>query len=162
MVNSDDSNLVADANPGLVNYPIACLFQVDNLISSSTNTYTYRAMLEVPLGYDQGANNSYLTTMGLYCKDTETEMGLATVDGANSGLKARTQYIKESKLVEVSGLLYYDLVNSDRLILSGLPLKIVLHRQRDSFVLMADNTSRDCRVCIIETQLCVQHVKMSD
>ena len=89
-------------------------------------------------------------------------MGLATVDGANSGLKARTQYIKESKLVEVSGLLYYDLVNSDRLILSGLPLKIVLHRQRDSFVLMADNTSRDCRVCIIETQLCVQHVKMSD
>ena len=27
---------------------------------------------------------------------------------------------------------------------------------------MVDDASRDCRVCIIETQLCVQYVKLSD
>ena len=53
LANSDGSNLAADAKAGLANYPIASLFkQVDallngNLISSSTNTYAYRAMLQV-------------------------------------------------------------------------------------------------------------------
>ena len=40
-----------------------------------------------------------------------------------------------------------------RLLLNVLPLKIVIHRQRDSFVLMADDASRDCRVCITAAQL---------
>ena len=100
--------------------------------------------------------------MGLYNKDAASKMDLVAVDCANGGLKVRSEYIKEIKLVEVSGLLHCDLVNLDRLLLNGLALKIVLHRQRDSFVLMADDTSRDCRVCIIEAQLYVRYVKLSD
>ena len=56
VVNSNGSSLVADIKTGLSNCPIASLFQqVDvplnvNLISSSTNTYAYRAILEVLLG----------------------------------------------------------------------------------------------------------------
>ena len=45
--------------------------------------------------------------------------------------------------------------------MNGLPFKIVLHRLRDSFVLIADDASRDCRGRIIETQLCVRYVKLS-
>lgn len=62
MVNSDGSNLVTDGKAGIVNY--ASLFQqVDvllngNLISISTSTYAYRAMLDILLGYDQGAKSS--------------------------------------------------------------------------------------------------------
>ena len=132
VVNSDSSNLAAVAKAGLVNYPIASLFQqvdflVDgNLISSSTNTYAYKAMLEVLLGYDQGAKKSYLT-MRLYGKDRPTKMDLVAMDGPNVGFKARPQYIEESKLVEVSGLLHCDLVNLSRLLLKGHSLKIVLH-----------------------------------
>ena len=100
--------------------------------------------------------------MGLYSKDTATKMDLVVADGANGGLKGRTQYIKESKLVEVSRLLHCNLVNSDRLLLNGFPLKIVLHRQRDSFVLMADDASKDCRVCITEAQFCVLHANLSN
>ena len=65
MVNSDSSNLAAEAKARLVNYPIASLFQqVDvlldgNLISSSTNTYPYRAILEVLSGYEQVAKNNF-------------------------------------------------------------------------------------------------------
>ena len=158
MVNSDCSNLAADAKVSLVNYLIASLFQqVDvllncNLISSSLNTYVYRAMLEVLLGYDHGAKSSYLT-MGLYSKDTASKMDFVVVDGANSELKAKIQYIKESKIVEVPDLLHCNLVNLDCPLLNCLPLKIVLHRQRDSFVLMADDESRYYRVRIIETEL---------
>ena len=84
------------------------------------------------------------------------------VDGANTGLKARTQFIKESKIVEVSGLLHCDLINWDHLLLNSLPLKIVFHHQRDSFALMADDANRDCRVRIMEAQLYVQYVKLFD
>ena len=65
--------------------------------------------------------------MGLFSKDLLTKMDLVAVDGANGGLKARTQYIKKKKLVEVSGLLHCNLVNSDRLLLNGLPLKSDSH-----------------------------------
>ena len=94
VANSDDSNLAVNTKVYKVNYPIVSLFQkVDvllngNLISSSTNTYAYRAMLEVLLGYDQGAKISYFT-VGLYSKNTATKMDLLAVDGANGGLKAR-------------------------------------------------------------------------
>ena len=100
--------------------------------------------------------------MGLYSKDTAMKMDLMPADGANGGPKARSQYIKERKLVEVSGLLYCDLVNSDRLLLNCLPLKIVLPRKRDNFVLLADDASRHCRVRIIEAQLFVLYVKLPD
>ena len=79
-----------------------------------------------------------------------------------NGLKARTKYIKERKMVQVSGLLHCDLVTSDRLLLNGLSLKIVFHRRRNSFILMTDDASRDCRVRIIEAQLCVKYVKLPD
>ena len=120
VANSDGSNLAADAKAGL-GYPVVSLFQqVDvllngTLISSSTNTYAYRAMLEFLLGYDHGAKNSYLT-MGLYSKGTASKMDLMTVDDGNEGLKARAQYIKESKMVEVSGLWHCDLVSPDRMV----------------------------------------------
>ena len=102
--------------------------------------------------------------MGLYSKDTASKMDsrMVAADGGGSGLKARTQYTKESKIVEVSGLLHCNLINLDHPLLNGLPLKIVLHRQRDSFVLMDDDTSRDCRVRIIEAQVYVRYVKLSD
>ena len=89
-------------------------------------------------------------------------MDLVAMYDWNGGFKARTQYIKESELVEVSSLLNCHLVSSDHLLLYSLPLKIVLHQQRESFVVMADDASRDCRVYIIEAQLCVWHVKLSD
>ena len=151
VVNSHGSNLAANAKAGLVNYSIASLFQEvyvllnSNLTSSLTNTCTYRAMLKVLSGYDQGLKNSYLT-MGLYSKGTATKMDLVAVDGANSGLKATSRYIKERKLVKVPDLLHWDLINLDHLLLNRPPFKIILHRQRDSFILIADDVNRDCRV----------------
>ena len=50
------------------------------------------------------------------------EMDLMAVDGTKSVLKARTQYTKEKKLVEVSCLLHCDLVILDRVLLNGIPL----------------------------------------
>ena len=67
VVESDRSNLVANAKAGLINNVIASLFQQvsvlpnGKLISSSKTTYAYRATLNVLLGYNHGAKDSYLT-----------------------------------------------------------------------------------------------------
>ena len=37
--------------------------------------------------------------------------------------------------------------------MKGFPLKIVLNQERDSFVLITDDASRDCRVHVIEAEL---------
>ena len=66
-------------------------------------------------------------TMGLYSKGTATKMDMLAVDGANSGLKATSQYIKERRLVKVPDLLHWDLINLDHLLLNCLPFKIILH-----------------------------------
>ena len=77
MVNNDGSSLAADAKADFVNYPIDSLFQQvnvlfnGNLTISSLNTSSYRAMLEVLSGYDQGAKN---LTMELYIKDSNKDV----------------------------------------------------------------------------------------
>ena len=77
--------------------------------------------------------------MVCYGKDTATKMELMAVDGANGGLKARAQCVKERELAKMSGPLHCNLVSLDRLLLTGLPSKIVYHQQRERFVLMADD-----------------------
>ena len=77
-------------------------------------------------------------------------MDLVAVDGASGGLKARTQYIKESKMVEVAGLLHYDLVSSNRLLLNSLPLNIVLHRQ-------SSNILTHLKLVSIRMEKCLAH-----
>ena len=61
---TDDSNLEGASKVGFTSHPIASLFnQVDvilgdKLISSATNTYAHRSILEVLLNYDKEAAES--------------------------------------------------------------------------------------------------------
>ena len=90
--------LDADTQVGPVNLFSHSLFsQVgdslnERLISASTNTYPYRAMIESLLNYGEEAKTSQLS-MAMFYKDTAEKMNvvnlLAADDEANLGLKAR-------------------------------------------------------------------------
>jgi len=89
---ANGDNLAAGAAVGPVNLFLHSLFsQVDislngALITSSTNTYPYRAMLETLLSYGQDAKTSQLTSV-LYYKDSAGNMDSVTFDGnVNTGL----------------------------------------------------------------------------
>ena len=75
----DGSNLDGASKVGFANYPIASLFnQVDvisggKLISSATNTYAHRSILEILLNYDKETAESQLGC-GLFCRDTAGQM----------------------------------------------------------------------------------------
>ena len=133
--NLDDENVVVP-----INYLIGTMFnQVDlvlggTTVSSSNNLYSYRAYLEALLNHGTDSKNSQLQ-MGLYFKDPAGKLEDVTEAG-NSAVKQKFDFFKGSKIVELSGQLHCDLFNQGRLMLNGVSLRIILHRNRSPFSLM--------------------------
>ena len=121
--------------------------------SSSKKTYAYRAMLEVFLGYNQGGKISHLT-MGLYSEQQKWVCWQWTQ--SKNIVYWRKQIGRSASSIELRFL------HCGSSSLKSPPLNIVPHWQRDSFLLLADDARRDCRVRIIEAQLCAPQVKLSD
>ena len=103
---------------GPVNVFLHALFsQVDvslneRLISPSTNTYPYRAMIETLLNFGEDAKSSQLT-MAMFYKDTPGKMDavnpVADDDDTNLGLKARYAFTKQSQTVDMIGPIHSDI-----------------------------------------------------
>ncbi|XP_066911110.1 uncharacterized protein F54H12.2-like [Clytia hemisphaerica] len=147
-----------------VNYPIASLFsQLDvylggTLVRSSNNTYAYRSIIETLLNYGPDAKESQFE-MGLFSKDTAGELDETDPAKDNEGLKTRASYTNESKTIELIGRLHTDLCNQGRLLLNGLPLRLVFHRNNDQFSIMA--TANNPKVKITDAVLCIRKVELT-
>ena len=133
-----------NAEVGPVNLFLQSLFsQVDvslneRLISPSTNTYPYRAMIETLLNYGEDAKTSQLS-MAMFYKDTPGKMDVvspvADDEDANMGLKARYAFTKQSQTVDMLGPIHSDIFFQERLILNGVNLRFKLNRAENSFLL---------------------------
>ncbi|XP_067233779.1 uncharacterized protein F54H12.2-like [Chanodichthys erythropterus] len=137
----DGSDLADDAKVGLINYPGATIFsQVDvslgdRLISQSSSTYPYRAIIESLINYGKDALES-LFSAGLFYKDTAGQMDVADPAGANAGLTKRARYTSESKTVELLAPIHSDIFFQEKLMLNGVDIKIRMIRGKDEFCLM--------------------------
>ena len=119
---ANGNNLAAAAEVGPVNLFLHSLFsQVDislngTLITSSTSTYPYRAMLETLLTYGQDAKSSQLTS-ALYYKDTSGNMDsldFASADAINNGLATRRRLTRQSPVIDVMGRIHADIFFQER------------------------------------------------
>ena len=95
--------------------------------------------------------------MGMYTKD-QAERHDDIDPARNTGLSERFQYFKASQTVEVYGRIHSDIFNQGRLIVNGLPLKIIMHRNKNSFALLAA-TGSDYKILMIEAILCLVDMK---
>ena len=102
----DGGDLAADAAVGPVNLFLHSLFaQVDislngTLITASTNTYPYRAMIETLLSYGEDAKSSQLTSALFYKDQAGTMDSIDVGDNAalrNDGLMKRRAIGRESR-----------------------------------------------------------------
>jgi len=164
----DGNDLGAGANTGPVNlFPHSLFSQVDiqlngTLITSSTNTYPYRAMLETLLSYGEDAKKTQLSS-ALYYKDAAGQMdtlALAAGDGVmpNEGLVKRSRHTHRSRVVDMMGRLHADIFFQDRYMLNEVSVKIKLVRSKDVFCVMSQ---ADCKVMITKAALFVRKVKLS-
>ena len=157
---------MAEANTAPVNlFPHSLFSQVDielngTLITSSTNTYPYRAMLETLLSYGEDAKKTQLTS-ALFYKDEAGKMDVIALDDAdarNGGLYNRSRYTNTSRTVDMVGRLHADIFFQDRYMLNEVNVKIKLVRSKDAFCVMSDG---DFKVKITNAMLLVRKVKLS-
>ena len=124
--NGDD--LADDDQVGPVNNFMHSLFsQIDislngTLITSSTNTYPYRAYIENLLSYGPSAKESQLTA-SLFYKDTAGKMDvanplIAAPADSNLGLKKRASFTSENRTVDMIGRIHSDIFFQQRHILN--------------------------------------------
>ena len=153
------ANLDPDTEVGPVNLFLHSLVsQVDvyldeRLISPSTNTYPYRAMLETLLNYGEEAKKIQLP-MSLFYNDTPDKMSEHL---ANMGLKARYAFTKNSNTVDMIGLIHSDLFFQERLLLNGVNLRLKLNRAKRSFCLVSSAVNPQFKVVITQAILYVSY-----
>lgn len=165
ITNADGTDLANDAKVGVVNYPIASLFsQVDvmlgdRLISQSSNTYPYRAIMELLLNYGKNALETQYSA-GLFYKDTAGHLDSTDPQGRNSGFKNRYSFSSESKTFDLIGHIHSDIFFQDKLLLNGVDLKIKMVRSKDEFCLMKEG-ARDYTLKLLSASLFVKKVSVS-
>ena len=100
------------ATVGPVNLLLHSLFRQvdvtfnDTLVSSSRDTYPYRALITTLLSYGDATKKSWLKRLEGWEMDEPTKYDLA----ANSGLKNRTKPVANSKTFDRKGRLHVDMM----------------------------------------------------
>jgi len=131
-------------------------------VTSSTNTYPYRAMLETLLSYGGDAKKSQLTS-AMYYEDQQGRMDNFTVDNVDTrsfGLVERRKFTTESKTVDMIGRIHADIFFQSRYLLNEVDVKIKLTRSREEFCTMSAAADAS-KVKIVSAILFVRKVKLS-
>ena len=162
---NDGSNLDDASAVGPINLFLHSLFsQVDvqlngRQVSSSSNTYAYRAYLETLLNYGKPAKESQMTA-SLWYKDTATKMDSAGAD--NIGFTKRTTFTAQSKTVDLFGRIHADLFHQEKLLIIGVGMHIKMIRSKTPFVLMTNEGGASYKVRIERAILHVRKVKVAN
>ncbi|CAI5677834.1 unnamed protein product [Oreochromis niloticus] len=144
----DGTNIPPDAGVALINYPLNTIFSQcdvilgDRLISQSSATHPYRAMIETLLNFSEDTLKSQFSA-GLFYKDTAGAMDSAVINnGPNKGIQQRAAFTAESREVDLLGPLHADIFFCERLLLNSVDLRIKLIRNSDAFSLMGTRDSQ--------------------
>jgi len=165
---ADGTDIAGDAAVGPVNLLLQSLFSDVDVslnetpVTSSNNTYAYRAYIENLLSYGSTAKESQLTAQ-LYYKDVAgalEEINPYDDNAVNTGFVARSQFTNASGVVDMIGKIHSDLFFQDKYILNDVGVRIRLNRNKDAFCLMAD-AAATFKVKILECKLYVRKVKIS-
>nr|XP_048682074.1 uncharacterized protein F54H12.2-like [Caretta caretta] len=165
IVKRDGTELDADAEVGLVNYPVASIFSQldvmlgDHLVSQSNNCYPYRAFIESVLNYSDDTLATQFSA-GLFYKDTAGQQEDTDLDGENLGFVRHAKLTAQSRTVEILGHLHSDLFFQEKLLLNGVDVKIKLTRSKDPFCLMGSGTE-GFKLRILSASLFVKKVQVA-
>ena len=129
------------------------------VISSSTNTYPFRAYIETLLNYSKEAKNTQLG-MGLFYKDTAGHFDELDPTSDNTGLNKRHEFGKLSKTMFLQGRVYSEIFNQGRLLLNELPLKVTFQRHKNNFTLLSPAENPVFKVSFQEVVFCLRKVQL--
>ncbi|CAH3176089.1 unnamed protein product [Porites evermanni] len=103
--------------------------------------------------------------MAMFYKDTTGKMNVVnplTADNdANLGLKARSEFTKESHTEDMMGPIHSDIFFQGQLMLNGVNLRIKLNRAKNVFCHVSSAAAANFKVVITEAILFVRRVKVA-
>ena len=140
---ANGQNIAEADKVSVTNYPLSSLFSqadillVRKVISSSTNTYPYRAYIETLLNYSKEAKNTKLG-MGLFYKDAAGHFDELHPASDNTGFNKRHKFGKLSKPMFLQGRMHSDIFNQGKLLLNELSLEVTFQRQKNNFALLSN------------------------
>lgn len=126
-------------------------------IAQSNNDYAYRAYFENLLNYGRDASDTHLDSVGWDIDDGDLD---ALDVNKNSGYKARSNRMLDSKVIELYGRLHGDLLNQNRLLLSNVDLRIQLSLNNPEIYVLEEN-NMESYVKITQATLYVNHVTVN-
>ncbi|KAK3106814.1 hypothetical protein FSP39_000416 [Pinctada imbricata] len=154
ITHADGSKLLDTEYVGPINLLLQSMFsQVDvtlqgKTVTSTTNHYLYKCMIETLLSFGLDAKESQLTSQ-LFQKDSNGHFDDSDVNsGQNMGLYMRSKHFEANKSVDLEGPLMADLFSMDRFILNQVAVGIRLYRSKGEFCLMTNELGPDFRVHI--------------
>ena len=104
------------------------------MVSSSSNTYAYRAYIESLLSFGKACKKTFLTN-SLWYKDTAGHMD--SLEIVNAGAKKRLLLTTDEKKVDLIAYIHDDIFRQNRLIPPGVTVRVRFIRSPDNFNLMA-------------------------
>ena len=133
-------------------------------ISTSTNTYSYRAYLETLLNYGRDSKESQLA-LSMFYKSNETETPFS-LEKNSKALQRRRIRTKRSNVVDMVGRIHSDIFTQDKLILDNISLRLRFVRSKDTFSLLAKpknegETTPQYKVKIVHSSLFIRKVKVN-
>ena len=109
------------------------IFELQSMISQSSNTCAYRSYTETLLSFGDEAKKSQLSCL-LWYQDTSNRFD--SFSKANKGFQNRKELAADSKELDMIGKLHLDLCFQNRYLLNGVEVKLRLNRSKDAFCLV--------------------------
>lgn len=126
-------------------------------VTSSSDTYPYRAYFETLLTYGRPAKTSHLTAQ-LWYPDTAGKFDDRT--SANTGFAKRQTFTQKGATVDMIFNLHCDLFHQEKYLLNGVEMKVKLVRSKDEFHLIGKSDVK-VRMVIESATLMVRKVRIS-
>ena len=135
----------------------ALFSQIDfSVVTTSNNTYPYKAYIETLLSFGEEAKDSQLTAALWYKDGDNFQMG-----GDNGGFVKRKAMAAVSSMIDMAGKLHVDMMFQDRYILNQVPMKLRLTRSKDVFCLDSPTVAASFKVQLLDVKFMLRKVQIS-
>lgn len=133
---------------------------LQNKISVTCNNNPYTAIIKTLLNLDDATTTTQTSTQLFYADDHDHPED-PNPAGGNNGLLVRSQYIAESRVLDLQGPVFHDFFQFPRYMLNQVDVKLKLFRSSPAFSLLSGETSPAYKIDILDIILLARKVSVS-
>lgn len=165
VVKADRAKLTANEKIGPVNLFLQSLFSalevtLQNKTSVTCNNNPYTAIIKTLLNSDHSTSSTQSSTQLFYPDDADHPED-PNPAGSNNGLFVRSQFIADSKILDLQGPVFHDFFQLPRYMLNQVDVKLKLYRSSPAFSLLSGEATPDYKIDILDIYLLTRKIKVT-